>query len=266
MDEELDVILVGCEVDQRQVEAGLVRVFGIEPREARRVLGALPALAKRGASRALAERYFSALRSIGATAELRPMDAPGSSAYANGIEQLPVPASALVAHVDESMRVQRATERAIKRFRAAEGLDEHDDGPGVDLRNPAIPKAPPLPRDLSRMPNAATPRWSDPPSWSEPPGDQNGSLAPVREHVDAQPPPPPSGTPPASGPQLRNQVHASMRPHSVGLAHGARASVRPGLSAPIPQVTATRRLARGRWAVLLLSLLAAGLYVLWRSR
>lgn len=270
MDEELDIIVTGLELDQRQVEAGLVRVFGIEPQQARRMLRELPTTAKRAAPRALADRYVAALRSIGARVEARPAMAAllvtrppvaGSS--------LPAPPATAMAHARESQRVQRETERAIKRFRAAEGLDP-EPNPDIDLINPDIPKAPLIPHDLARMPNAALPRFSDRPGWmvTDPLAD-GGQDA--REHADAQNPPPVSAAP-SPAPAVRSSVpphrdHAleSVAPRAVGLAHKAQASIRPGVtSLNIPKVSREPRVRlRALWPVFAAAFVVGGATLHW---
>jgi hypothetical protein len=295
MDDELDIIVTGLELDQRQVEAGLVRVFGIEPQQARRLLRELPTTAKRAAPRALAERYVAALRSIGARVEARPArlalhvtrpPVAGSS--------LPPPQPSAVARARESQRVQHETERAIKRFRAAEGLDPEPEDPDIDLFNPDIPKAPALPHDLARMPNSALPRFSDRPGWmlTDPLADGDETT---RAHNDAQNPPPASLAPQAvaiggAAPALRGgaaaisgfapalRSNASVPPHrdsalesvparAVGLAHKATASIRPGLSSlrDIPNTQRTR--VRVRLRVLLpvfaVAVVVAGAVLYW---
>ena len=253
------------------------------------MLRALPAVAKRGASRALAERYFSALRSIGAAAELRPDGCCPAAARTPPARAAPaLPASASVAHVDESMRVQRETERAIKRFRAAEGLDEPETGPASTSWNPAIPKAPSLPHDLAacrtRQHRAGAIRRvgaNRPAAMARrsPRCASTSTPSPHRRRVEP---------PPVSGRQLRTKRRRErVRDTRRGSAGDGATRRRPRLDEAAQRRTRARsaRLGSPRperhrfhasprsaacacgrlWRVLLLSLLAAGLYALWRS-
>lgn len=264
MGEEVDIVITGLELDARQVETGLVRVFGIDPSEARRLLGQLPASVKRGATPELAERYLLALRSIGARVEARavlPIEptslkpAPPAAA-----QSLAVPPPSLLGRMRESERVQRATDRAVKRFRSSEGLDDPSVDGGIDPWNPAIPKAPRVPRDLGRIKNAAPPALAE----SFDPGASDArELAPARVHADAQRPPPISR---ASGGRtaMAERVIAPAPPRAVGLAHAAKAAVRPGLSSrAVPRAVSVRPLrARALWVVAAVLVAAAVLYAL----
>jgi hypothetical protein len=268
MDEELDVVVTAFEVPERQAEAGLVHVFGLDAQHARRFIRELPVTAKRCPNRASADRYAQALVSIGARVELVPVSPPGDGDQAPraSISSLPIPAPSVMAKLRESIQVERETRRAIRRFRAAEGLDpESDDGalpPDIDPINPSIPKAPPLPRDLHRLPNGLRARPSDPPSsvWSDPLGlgpDVGGLLSERPRHADADPPPPLAGS------RLSSREPGdgdSMRPTAIGLAHAATASIRPGmgpLSAfPQPMGRARKRKTRARWPLVFTALVA----------
>ena len=270
MDEALDIVVTGCEVDQRRVEAGLVHVFGIEPHQARRLLREFPVTAKRGASPAMAERYLAALRSIGARVETRPSTAGRISPAASS---LPAPPPSIVARARESQRVQHETERAIKRFRAAEGLDQPEaEAIDLDLFNPAIPKAPPLPHDLARMPNATLPRFSDRPQWMVTNSLEDEAQA-VPLHVDAQRPPPisPHAAPPltaSSTPPRRDSGLESVPPRAVGLAHNATASIRPGLSSlrDIPQIPREVRVRlRALWPAFAATIVVAIAFLYWNG-
>jgi hypothetical protein len=250
MDEELDVIVTGFDVADRQAEAGLVRVFGLDQQRAHRFLRELPAVAKRCPNQASADRYVHALRSIGARVELqavsklRPSD---SAALRPTHSSLPIPAPSVMARLHESMRVERETQRAIRLFRKAEGLDQTEtfEPVAVDPVNPSIPKAPKVPHDLHRMPNAKLARPSERPIWSVPPSEGRDSRHPSRPHADAKLPPPPiaSEAPPRaseSPPDFEEPVDPldartadSMLPQDVGLAHAATASMRPGLTSLI---------------------------------
>jgi hypothetical protein len=95
---------------------------------------------------------------------------------------------------DDSHAAQRAgvaMDLAVARLRFAESLEPFYSMPPIDLINPKIPKAPALPHDLSRMPNAQLPIWSDPPSWA--------LLDPISEEPTAAPSAPAS-EPWSSGP------------------------------------------------------------------
>jgi hypothetical protein len=287
MDEELAVIVTGFDVDQRRAEAGLMGVFGLDAARARRFVRELPAVAKTCGNRGAADRYAQALRSIGARVEIQ----SAASAAAEGRpspSSLPIPAPSIMARLDESTRVERETLRAIERFRAAEGLDAAGEPPlDLDPINPSIPRAPPVPHDLAKMPNAKLPRWSERPAWmmTDPleqgeRSDPSGTQSP-RPHNDAKPPPPPA-TPvrlldstaasraahPRAG---QPEPSRSMRPSAVGLAHAAKASVRPGIGLlswwRIAGRDARRRRLRQAWltAVALVVLMAGALW-LWGFR
>jgi hypothetical protein len=72
MRQDLDVIVTGFDVDQRQAETGLIRLFGLEPLRAKRFVEQLPVVAKRCTDRAMADRYADALRALGARVDVRP--------------------------------------------------------------------------------------------------------------------------------------------------------------------------------------------------
>jgi hypothetical protein len=251
MDEELDIIVTGFDVDPRQAESGLMNVFGLDAVRARRFVRDLPVVAKRCGNRASADRYVQALRSIGARVEAQPAaDGDGHHAVRAAVSSLPIPAPSVMARLHESLQVERETVRAIRRFRAAEGLEPDDDHPlplDLDPTNPDIPRAPKVPHDLDKMPNAKLPRVSDRPEWmlTDPLAQGEGSGADgartSRPHADARLPPPPSTAPRAraaggsgapSGTQPTPEARGrkeSVRPSAVGLAHAATASVRPGI-------------------------------------
>jgi hypothetical protein len=181
----------------------------------------------------------------------------------------------MMARLGESLEVERETQRAIKRFRAAEGLDRGDVLPiDRDPHNPDIPRPPAVPRDLAKMPNAKLPRRSDRPGWmlTDPLGQEMGSAQESkrspRPHADAKlPPPPASGQKGVSG-AARARGAESMRPSAVGLAHAATASVRPGIGMFTWWERATsgaehRRL-RGLWVTALVLAIAACAY-LWST-
>ena len=290
MDEELDIIVTGFDVDARLAEAGLVRVFGVDAQRARRFVSELPVVAKRCGSAAVAERYVNALRSIGARIEVQKvaeLEAGERTTALGSHSSLPIPAPSVPATLGEAARIARETERAIRRFRLDEGLDQppsESEPPEVDPANPAIPRAPRVPHDLHRMPNVALPRYSDRPDWiltdplSQAAEAQAGDSG-VRAHADARLPPPPSSVPPPlrngdggvvdAEAALEERAPGSIRPSAVGLAHAATASVRPGLglfsSWPFWQkAPAVERRLRAYWpAVLALVLLVyAGLRLL----
>jgi hypothetical protein len=184
---------------------------------------------------------------------------------------LPAPVPSAVAHARESARVQRETERAIKRFRAAEGLDPEPDA-NIDLFNPDIPKAPLVPHDLARMPNAALPRFSDRPGWMLTDPLADGAADDAREHADAQNPPPISPTPPApapiepSMPPHRDGASQSVAPRAVGLAHKATASIRPGvtsLNIPKQAPREPRVRLRALWPVIASALVVGAAALYW---
>lgn len=170
MEEEVDIVVTGFNVDAKVAEAGLVRLFGIDGAEARRFLQELPTVAKRGARGQTAARYVEALESIGARVDAVP--ARKSEGAGRGLSQgplsLPAPPSSMMQQLHRSMRVDRATEEAIDRFRESEGLEverpsSSRPGPGAapdrfvsfgpDPMNPRIPQAPRMP-SLDGMPNA----------------------------------------------------------------------------------------------------------------
>jgi hypothetical protein len=235
--EDLDIVVTGFEVEQGPAEAGLMRVFGLDSERARRFIEQVPVVAKRCTERKAAERYADALRSIGARIELRPHI---EAHWLPDGTSLPPPDAA---GSDESRRT--ASERTIARFRASEGLDDLKRTPsGLDLYNPVIPKAPTLPHDLRQMPNgprseapgrARRPSGSSPdqPEWmvSDPlqlTPESDGSIAPGLRPSDSVQPRAASRS---SNPASANSERLSDRPRSVGLAHSARVSGRPGLSA-----------------------------------
>lgn len=266
MNEELDIIVTGFDVTDRQAEAGLIRVFGLDTQRAHRFVRELPTVAKRCPNPTSAERYAHALRSIGARVELRgvaslkPSDA---AALRPTHSSLPIPAPSVMAQLHESMRVERMTARAIRLFRASEGLGHErassklDD---VDTLSPRIPKAPPVPRDLHKMPNAALPRYSDRPAFEDESADRAGAAAGApspRAHADARPPPPLVGDAGSA-----EAVAESIRPHGIGLTHTTTASKRPGLSDlaawhQLRRAQQTRRSRRRLWAGAALLLLPA---------
>jgi hypothetical protein len=144
------------------------------------------------------------------------------------------------------VRHTSASERAIARFRAAEGLENPASSnapPGsIDLYNPVIPKAPALPRDLKQMPNGPRslkpeqrpPEWvvSDPLALTpERDGDTPSSLRSFESEA-LRTTKRSSSKPTSRAPSDRpSSERLSDRPRSVGIAHAATASVRPGLSA-----------------------------------
>ncbi|HMI90023.1 MAG TPA: hypothetical protein VK509_01610 [Polyangiales bacterium] len=238
MPEDLDIVVTGFEVERGRAEAGLMRVFGLDSQRARRFIEQLPVVAKRCSERNAAERYANALRSIGARIELRPHVEPHG---AGDRTSLPAPAGSDTS--DSSRRT--ASERTIARFRASEGLDDLKVTPsGLDLYNPVIPKTPPLPHDLRQMPNgprSAAPERSrrpsgpssDQPEWmvSDPlqlTPESDGNIAPSLRSSDSVPT---RSSSRSSNPAGRSGERLSDRPRAVGLAHSARATGRPGLSA-----------------------------------
>jgi hypothetical protein len=267
LDDELDIVVTAFDAEPRQAEAALVRVFGIEPQSARRMLRALPVVARRAVPAPLAQRYLAALTSIGAQAELRPSTNANPSTRPAAGASLPAPSPSAVARLRESLRLERAADDAIARFRSEEGLDGEERAPdSLEELYPAIPRAPALPRDLGRMPNAAAPRRSDPPGWTMPlaqmdDGPGNESV-PARAHVDAQRPPPQAPPGPARAAAVRTSPspRPSSQPPQVGLAHAATASVRPGLSSVRPVAPAK---SRSRWTWTVAPLVA--LTLLWMT-
>lgn len=246
--EDLDIIVTGFEVDQQRAEAGLMRVFGLDAQRARNFVAQLPVIAKRCNELQAAERYAHALRSIGARIELRPHAATGEPARPSG-RSLPPPSSLQPEQPErmrDSVRHTSASERAIARFRATEGLENpassNAPASSIDLYNPVIPKAPALPRDLPQLPNRARSAQPEHPEWmvSDP-----LELTPERDSDIPTSLRPPdvrtarASTRPSSKPTTRpgpssdraSSERLSDRPRSVGLAHAATASGRPGLSA-----------------------------------
>ena len=203
-------------------------------------------MAKRCSNIAAAERYVAALRSIGARVELHAAADEANGASRRTHSSLPIPAPSVLAQVTESARVERETARAIARFRANEGLDGSMPAIEIDPVNPRIPKAPLVPHDLDQMPNARLPRFSDRPDWmlNDPLGEQGASDGPsfAAPHMNADPPPRPSAAPmPPSASSTRPPAPGTAAPsaapetdsvppsRTIGLAHAATASVRPGL-------------------------------------
>jgi hypothetical protein len=246
--EDLDIIVTGFEVDQLRAEAGLMRVFGLDAQRARSFVTQLPVIAKRCNELQAAERYAHALRSIGARIELRPHAATSQPPPPSG-HSLPPPSSLQVERMRDSVRHTSASERAIARFRATEGLENQNPASSnapasnsIDLYNPVIPKAPALPRDLPQLPNRAHSAKPEHPDWMvsdplelTPESDGNtpsGLRTPEVETVrsSARPSSKPTARP-GHGSNRAPSERLSDRPRSVGLAHAATASGRPGLSA-----------------------------------
>lgn len=245
MPADLDVIVTGFDVEQRQAETGMVRLFGLEPLRAKRFVEQLPVVAKRCSDTATAERYAEALRAIGARVDVR----PHAAAFRDSLPpvaatSLPAPAPELTAQLRESLKVSRAADSAIARFREAEGLEPLASELGFDPYNPSIPRAPAIPHDLARMPNAALQRPSDRPDWmvadplSLTPDASSGAPPALQPpHVDAQRPP--RGRPSRDS-GMRPRRNTPEPNSAVGMAHAARASVRPGMSAHTPTTPAVR--------------------------
>ncbi|MFI5308054.1 MAG: hypothetical protein ACHQ53_11910 [Polyangiales bacterium] len=267
MEEELDIVVIGWDVDPKRAQAGLARVFGLQARKAELLLHGLPAVAKRSVPRSQADRYVKALRSIGAQVQLERSAASRMTPSAAPAKSASLPPPAVDIGTRQTLESERAAAEMVARFRAAEGLDV-EEPPTAEALNPLIPRAPALPHDLSRMPNASTGLLSGPP----PDGDGNRDPSMRPRHTDAQLPPPLRLDAPASG-ELPAEVAApewglgepmpSQR--SVGLAHTATASVRPGVSAASQWAT-TRPAPRRRWlwpvaVAIVLCLLVAAFYL-----
>lgn len=100
-----------------------------------------------------------------------------------------------------------------------------------DPLNPSIPRAPLIPHDIARMPNAALPVWSHPP-------DERGGDRPTlsaasdgsRDHVDARPPP---GATPST------YQSAAMPPHTDSLPRFSQRPADPSIRAPRGELEAT---------------------------
>jgi hypothetical protein len=283
MDEELDIIVIAFD-DPRQAEAGLMSVFGLDGARARRFVRELPVVAKRSVNRVSADRYADALRSIGGHVELRPSAWPDGEPAPAAVSSLPIPAPSMMARLGESLQVERETQRAIERFRAAEGLDLGDVLPiDRDPHNPDIPRPPAVPRDLAKMPNAKLPKKGGRPGWmltdplaQEADGAHESKGSP-RPHNDARLPPPPSRGPasraaaatarPGGGGNAHELRGGAMsgRPSAVGLAHAATASVRPGIGMFSWWERATARATQRRllrlWLTAVVLAVAAGAYV-----
>jgi hypothetical protein len=151
------------------------------------------------------------------------------------------------------------------------GADESEET--EDPLNPAIPKAPLIPHDIARMPNAALPVWSRYP-------DERGGERPTlsaaadgsRDHVDARPPP---GATPST------YQSAAMPPHTESLPRIVRGRADPEpppvtmvdepTSPGSPRPTAVERQSqtiekRPQWPVLLLILVALAIAIgVWMS-
>jgi hypothetical protein len=251
VEEELDIVVTGWDVDAKKAQAGLARVFGMQARKADLLLHGLPAVAKRSVPRSQADRYVKALRSIGAHVQLERSAASRMTPSAAPAKSASLPPPATDAPARQAIESERAAAELVARFRAAEGLDA-EEPPTKETLNPLIPRAPPLPHDLSRMPNASTGLRSLPPV-DGPDGNRDPSMRP--RHTDAQLPPPITldGSEPEVDPlapigateDVFAPVAAPEAPKSVGLAHSATASIRPGVSA-VSQWSMTRPKQR-RW-------------------
>jgi hypothetical protein len=161
---------------------GIARVFGLDTHTAQRFVQNLPRVVRRAASPAIAERNANALKSIGARVECRPSLPPP----AHPDPELPAPNADSMADVARSLEVDRAAADAIERFRLSEGISPSMDPVAeANAANPLIPRAPPIPHDLDRMPNAILPRWSARPADTASPY----SAAPPRDHSNADLPP-----------------------------------------------------------------------------
>jgi hypothetical protein len=274
MDEKLDIVVTSFDIDALQAEAGLVRVFHLAPERARRFVQEVPTTAKHGQSRGEAERYAEALRAIGARVELRPASAARRQVPNSAGHSLPAPRTrtpSVSNRVSESLRVDRAAEEAIARFRAAEGLDSLPANGGLDPYYPKIPKAPPIPADLERIRNAPPPQLSEPPPWMV--TDKQAMAADAfanHRHdpvpLEARRPPPLAGDPdPTSSRPPRYSGPGSHVARAVGLAHAATASIRPGMSGPMPdepQAPPRRMQVRLFWVFTCAALVLAALRLL----
>lgn len=180
MDEQVDVVVLSFEVSAERAAAELARVFGLGAQEARAFVDGVPRAAKHATSQALGERYAEALQAIGARVELRPVQTASS-----GRPSLPEPSAQKDVDLLQ-LGIEDSEENVIERFRHARGVS-----PSMDPAREAaayeerIPRAPALPRDMDRMPNAILPRWSARPTDDKP----VYSAAPPRGHSNADMPP-----------------------------------------------------------------------------
>jgi hypothetical protein len=267
MEEPLDIIVLGFDGDPSQAEQKLIESFGLDRARAQRLLRELPVLVKRRAGPETARRYVDALTAIGARVETRPSSSTPAGPGA-AISTLPLPPTSVMARLRESVRVERETARAIRQFRASEGLSED---PPINLLNPAIPRAPALPRDLHKMPNAAAPSPGDAPAWvlEDPMAHGEAMLSSVPAPLEAQRPPPRSvhGEAPLSSlPPPRHSFIDSIRGElESGPTRSAELTGRPAPSGP--PLRRPHGLTRLRHSRLALSglLVAVTLLALWTA-
>lgn len=180
MDQELDIVVTGFDVAESQAARGLSQAFDLSPDQAQRFVRDVPRIAKRRASREEAERFAEALRAIGARVETLPSAAPRPT-LPTRMAKHDEPA---FSHDPWSTDPPPADGEAM-RFRATGSLGMLSLHP-EDVLNPSIPKAPLIPRDMHRMPNA---ELALPSLRPEEPG-ADPTLDPLHRHTDAQLPPP----------------------------------------------------------------------------
>jgi hypothetical protein len=266
MDEPLDIIVLGFDGDAGRAEASLIEAFGLDRERAQRLLRQMPVLVKRRAGPETARKYVDALTAIGARVQTR----PSASTPAGGdaaISTLPLPPTSVTARLRESVRVEREAAQAIRRFRASEGLSEESP---INLLNPAIPRAPALPRDLHKMPSAALSNQGDAPAWTM---DDPMALGEARSSMpaplEAQRPPPRSIQTEVTASSLPAPRHSFIEAIRSGTESGpARTS--ESMSSPAPSRPPLRRshgLTRLRLAqlALLALLVAVTLLALWTA-
>jgi hypothetical protein len=180
MDKELDIVVTGFDVGESQAARGLAQAFDLSPAQAERFVRDVPRIAKRGASREEAERFAQTLRALGARVETLPSAAPRST-LPTRMAKTDEPA---FSHDPWTSDAPPADDVGM-RFRASGSLMMTSMPPDSVL-NPVFPKAPLVPHDMHRMPNAAMALPSLRPE--DPSGDVGDD--PFHRHTDAQMPPP----------------------------------------------------------------------------
>ncbi len=188
MDHEVDIVVTGLDVTQVDAARGLVVAFDLSAAQAELFVRELPRVAKRRASESEAARYVAALRAIGVRVETQASEAPRTtfrgrlggegrdhedpfSDHPPSILELPFDVPAEVPIRDVVMATRSL------------GMISN---PPPETLNPSFPRAPLLPRDMHRLPNANIMLPSMRPEADD---DTDPHDAP-RRHTDAQMPPP----------------------------------------------------------------------------
>jgi hypothetical protein len=239
----MDVLIHGIDRDPEQVARNLGQLFGVDLPLARRIVSAVPYVAKREVPADVARRYVRALTASGCRAEARPSQSQSQSLGPRPAgHSLPAPRLSALPELEAEERA------AIARWREAEGLGPVlPSGPPRSSRELArsVPRAPRLPDDMT----AQLPQVTDVdgrPGWlSDDPAEIGlGSSGPPRA-ASANP----NGRGPLSG-----------RPGSIGMARSSPtppASLRDGSRAAATSWTVWRVLRAG---IVLAALVGVGVW------